>query len=127
MGGAGAITAGGGFVTLKNVGQVTALADLDVTAATINLTGPTVRVNDQGLNVVTFDGNVVLATSPPVITINTNGGSGNIVVDGKGGTDSYDITPLASRTITVGDSGGYPDSCYMWRRDGALQRNRGVV
>jgi hypothetical protein len=27
----------------------------------------------------------------------------------------------------VGETGGYPDSCYMWRREGALQRNRGVV
>jgi hypothetical protein len=25
------------------------------------------------------------------------------------------------------DAGAFPDSCYMWRRDGALQRNRGSV
>jgi hypothetical protein len=36
-------------------------------------------------------------------------------------------TMRAADVSAVGESGGYPDSCYMWRRDGALQRNRGVV
>jgi hypothetical protein len=30
-------------------------------------------------------------------------------------------------TSAVAEMGGYLDSCYMWRRDGALQRSRGVV
>src|SRR5262245_19759242 len=30
-------------------------------------------------------------------------------------------------TSSVAEVGGYLDSCYMWRRDGALQRTRGVV
>ena len=33
----------------------------------------------------------------------------------------------AADTSAVGETGGYPDSCYMWRHDGALQRSRGVV
>jgi Protein of unknown function (DUF2889) len=34
-------------------------------------------------------------------------------------------TMRAADASAVGESGGYADSCYMWRRDGALQRNRG--
>lgn len=33
----------------------------------------------------------------------------------------------AADVSVVGESGGFPDSCYMWRRGGTLQRNRGVV
>jgi hypothetical protein len=36
-------------------------------------------------------------------------------------------TMRLSDSAVVGDMGGYLDSCYMWRADGALQRNRGVV
>jgi hypothetical protein len=27
----------------------------------------------------------------------------------------------------VGETGGYPDSCYMWRREERCSANRGVV
>jgi len=30
-------------------------------------------------------------------------------------------------TSAIGETGGYVDSCYMWRQEGALQRTRGVV
>jgi hypothetical protein len=33
----------------------------------------------------------------------------------------------AADVSAVGESGGFPDSCYMWRRGSTLQRNRGVV
>jgi len=36
-------------------------------------------------------------------------------------------TMRLSDTSSVAEVGGYLDSCYMWRQDGALQRSRGVV
>jgi hypothetical protein len=34
-------------------------------------------------------------------------------------------TMRVADTTAVGETGGYPDSCYMWRREGGLQRGRG--
>jgi hypothetical protein len=36
-------------------------------------------------------------------------------------------TMRATDASAVGETGGYPDSCYMWRTDGGLQRSRGVI
>src|SRR6185503_17152440 len=69
------ITAGTGTARFDdNVGASEALADLDVTAATINLNGATVSVNDQGGNTATFTGAVVLGA--------------NVTVSGDGATDN---------------------------------------
>src|SRR6185295_7332496 len=71
------ITADGGTVTLGgNVGAGVngSLADLDVTASTINLNGGTVRVDDQGGNTATLTGAVVLGAN---VTIDTDGAPDN--------------------------------------------------
>ncbi|MBI2987482.1 MAG: hypothetical protein HYY45_12015, partial [Deltaproteobacteria bacterium] len=69
------ITAGTGTVTFGgNIGTTQALADLDVTAATINLAGATVQVDDQGGNTATFTGAVVLQNN---VTIDTDGAADN--------------------------------------------------
>src|SRR5262249_31189586 len=36
-------------------------------------------------------------------------------------------TMRAADASTMGEAGGYVDSCYMWRQDSALQRNRGAI
>jgi len=36
-------------------------------------------------------------------------------------------TMHAADASAVGETGGYVDSCYMWRQDGALQKTRGAV
>src|SRR5204863_147228 len=64
------------FTFSANVGASQALADLDVTAATINLNAATINVSEQGGNTVTFTGPVVLGAN---VTINTTGTADNHV------------------------------------------------
>jgi len=37
---------------------------------------------------------------------------------------SYRDTWTQLRGATSSETGGFPDSCYMWRRDGAFHRRR---
>jgi hypothetical protein len=83
------VTTGTGTATFgSSIGTTQALADLDVTAATINLNGPIVRVDDQGGNTATFTGAVVLGNN---VSFDTNGASDNNLtftstVNGTGST-----------------------------------------
>ncbi|NBT90797.1 MAG: S-layer family protein, partial [Verrucomicrobia bacterium] len=70
-----AIAAGTGTTTFGGaVGTTQALADLDVTAATINFNGATVQVDDQGGNTVTLTGATVLGTN---VSFDTDGATDN--------------------------------------------------
>ena len=66
------IVAGTGTATFGNtIGATQALADFDVTAATINLNAATFRVDDVGGRTVTLTGAVVLGVN--TVTIDTDG------------------------------------------------------
>src|SRR5207245_1599295 len=96
------ITAGTGTATFQgNVGTTQALADLDVTATTINLAGATVRVEDQGGNTATFTGAVVLQTD---VTIDTDGTADNnrsVVGSLNGTTNGTESLTVTGGTGTV--------------------------
>jgi len=112
-----AVNAGTGNATFAgDVGATQALADLDVTAATINLDAAALTVDDQGGNTIGFNGAVDLGAD---VTINAGGATGNNVtfagtVDGaqslavnSGGTVAFDgaiggTTPLDSLTTDAG-------------------------
>ena len=93
------IFGGTGSVTFAaNVGATSSpLADLDVTAGTINLNASTYQVDDQGGNTATFNGAVVLGTS---VTVDTDGGADNNV------TFSGTLNPTSAFTEDLVVSGG---------------------
>ena len=90
QGGAGAVTFSG------NVGASQALADLDVTGATINLNAGTVQVDDQGGNTATFTGAVVLGAN---VTVDTDGTTDNNV--NFTSTINADNAATQNRTLAV--------------------------
>jgi len=94
------ITAGTGSVTFEGaIGNTQALADLDVTAGTVNLNHPTVTVNDQGGNTVTFTGPVVLGAN---VTINTDGAADNsLEFNTAASTINADNAAANNRTLTI--------------------------
>jgi hypothetical protein len=94
------ITAGTGTVTFDGaIGSTQALADLDITAGTINLNNPTVTVNDQGGNTVTFTGAVVLGAN---VAINTDGAADNsLEFNTAASTINADNAAANNRTLTI--------------------------
>src|SRR6185503_9207214 len=93
-----------------NVGASQALADLDVTAATINLNAATFDVSAQGGNTVTFTGPVVLGAN---VTINTTGAGdnsvafiGSINADNAGTQDRTLAITAGTGTVTFGGNVG---------------------
>jgi Dockerin type I domain len=91
------VNAAGGTVTFGgNVGSTQALADLDVTATTINLNTATIQVEDQGGNTVTFTGAVVLGAN---VTVDTDGATDNNVT--FTGTINADNAAANDLTLTV--------------------------
>src|SRR5207302_1303497 len=98
------VSAGTGSVTLGGAvgtGASGALADLDATAATINLNGGTYQIDDQGGNTITFTGAVVLGSN---VTIDTDGALDNNV--SFTGTINADDSTTQNRTLTVSTGTG---------------------
>ncbi len=93
--GTGTATFGGAIGTAANG----ALADLDVTAATINLNGGTVQVDDQGGNTVTFTGAVVLGADT---AIDTDGAIDNSVTF----TSTTNGTASGAQSLTISAGNG---------------------
>ncbi len=93
------IQAGEGLVTLGgSVGASQALADLDIVAATIRLSGTSIIVNDgAGGNTVTFLGHLIIANN---VTFNTDGNADNHV-DFAGRIDADTATGTTDRLVTV--------------------------
>src|SRR6185436_584120 len=93
----------------NNVGATQALADLDVTAATINLNAATFNVTAQGGNTATFTGPVVFGTD---VTINTDGAADNSVsftstVDADAAANNRKLTITGGTgTATFGNNVG---------------------
>jgi hypothetical protein len=94
------VTAGTGTVAFEgSIGNTQALADLDVTAATIDLNSPLVKIDDQGGNTVTFTGPVVLTDN---VTIDTDGAADNSVLfDTAASTINADNAAANNRTLTM--------------------------
>jgi filamentous hemagglutinin family protein len=91
------VTSGTGTATFGGIlGATEALADLDVTAATINLNTTGITVNDQGGNTATFTGDAVLGAN---VTINTDGAVDNNV--NFTSTINADNATTQNRTLTV--------------------------
>jgi len=91
------VTSGTGTATFGGIlGATGALADLDVTAATINLNTTGITVNDQGGNTATFTGAAVLGAN---VTINTDGAVDNNV--NFTSTINADNATTQDRTLTV--------------------------
>jgi filamentous hemagglutinin family protein len=91
------VTSGTGTATFGGIlGASGALADLDVTAATINLNTTGITVNDQGGNTATFTGAAVLGAN---VTINTDGAVDNNV--NFTSTINADNATTQNRTLTV--------------------------
>lgn len=88
--GAGTATFGGA------IGVAQPLADFDVTAATINLNGGTVRVDDQGGNTVQLTGAVRLGSN---VNIDTDGAVDNNL--NIAGTINADDATANNRTLAV--------------------------
>ena len=90
------LNAGVGAVTFGGiVGGTQALANLDVTAGTINLNN-NLTVDNQGGNTVTFTGATVLGAN---VTIDTDGAADNNV--NFAGTVNADNAATQNRTLTV--------------------------
>jgi len=96
------IESGSGTVTFGGaVGTTQALADLDVTAATINLNGSTLQIDDQGGNTATFTGAVVLGNN---VAIDTDGATdNNITVTGTVAPDAAAFNRTFTFTAGTGD------------------------
>ncbi|MEQ8426956.1 MAG: filamentous hemagglutinin N-terminal domain-containing protein [Gammaproteobacteria bacterium] len=78
------------------IGVAQPLADFDVTAATINLNGGTVRVDDQGGNTSLLTGAVILGSN---VTIDTDGAVDNNL--NIAGTINADDATANNRTLAV--------------------------
>jgi FG-GAP-like repeat len=96
------VTADTGTISFQNsIGNTQALADLDVMAATINLTGPTIQVDDgAGGQTVTFDGAVVLTGNVSIDTDGTN--DNNVTFTGTVNADAV----ANNRTLSVDAGSG---------------------
>jgi len=98
------VTTVGGSVTFGGAvgsGPNGALADLDVTAAAIQLNGGMVRVDDQGGNTVTFAGAVLLGSN---VQLDTNGAADNHL--SILGTVNADDATAHNRTLTIDAGAG---------------------
>jgi hypothetical protein len=97
------VTAGSGATTFGGiVGGTQALADLDVTAATINLNTTGITVDDQGGNTVTLTGATVLGAN---VAIDTDGGTDNNLSFAGAGTINSDSS-LTPRNLTLNSGTG---------------------
>ena len=99
------VTSGTGTATFGGIlGATGALADLDVTAATINLNTTGMTVDDQGGNTVTFTGAAVLGAN---VAIDTDGTSDNNISFTS--SINADDATANDRTLTLasGDRDGH--------------------
>ena len=93
------ITAGGDIVTFGgNVGVSQALADFDVTAATINLNAATFILDDGAAGERTFTGAVVLGAN---VTIDTNGTADSAINFDTAATTINADNAANDRTLTL--------------------------